>query len=135
MRQVVASAANTTELRDRAQPLATMEVWVSRLLDQAAAQVKRQNQKLPPRNPWLLAPELLRNAFASLALALGFAGLARRPGSAISLLGEIDHGWWQLRRRHSGGRRRRDRRIIDQQYPEQISDGAETADQTSSHRP
>jgi hypothetical protein len=127
MRQVVANDISTIELRDRLLPLngpvldksdraqlpATIKVRGSRLLDQAASQVTRQNEKVPPRNPRLLAPELLRNAFAS--LALGFAGLARRPGSAISLLVEIDDGWWQLRHGRSGGRRLKDRRIVHQQ--------------------
>jgi hypothetical protein len=40
----------------------------------AAAQVARQQQRLPPANPLSLLPEILRNAFASFALALGFAG-------------------------------------------------------------
>lgn len=31
-------------------------------------------------------PELLRNAIASLALALGFAALARRPGEPVMIL-------------------------------------------------
>jgi hypothetical protein len=50
---------------------------------------------LPPSSgtPLLLLPELLRNALASLAMALGFAALARRPGSERSLLQELQSPW------------------------------------------
>jgi hypothetical protein len=41
-------------------------------------------------------PEILRNAFASLALALGFAGLAQRPGRDLSLLAELQLRWQRL---------------------------------------
>ena len=57
-----------------------------------------------PRTPLLLLPELLRNALASLALALGFAALARRPGSERSLLQELQSSW---RRSRFGGSGRR----------------------------
>ena len=43
----------------------------------------------------LLLPELLRNALASLALALGFAALARRPGSDLSILQELQSRTWR----------------------------------------
>ena len=62
------------------------------LLDQASAQAARQKQQLPPSNPW----SLLRNAFASLVLAIGFAALARRRRSKQSLLSELQHSWQRL---------------------------------------
>ena len=49
------------------------------VLDQATLQISREREVSQPRTPLLLLPELLRNALASLALALGFAALARRP--------------------------------------------------------
>ena len=52
--------------------------------DQAALQISRELEASQPRRPLLLLPELLRNALASLALALGFAALARQSGSARS---------------------------------------------------
>ena len=53
------------------------------VLDQASLQISREREASQPRTPLLLLPELLRNALASLALALGFAALARRR-AAIS---------------------------------------------------
>ena len=70
------------------------------VLDQAALQISREREASQPRTPLLLLPELLRNALASLALVLGFAALARRPGSTRSLLqewrgpGAIGNGAW-----------------------------------------
>ena len=64
------------------------------VLDQAALQISREREASQPRTPLLLLPELLRNALASMALALGFAALARRPGSARSLLQEWQGGTW-----------------------------------------
>jgi hypothetical protein len=62
---------------------------VGAVLDQAALQISRERESSQPTTPLLLLPDLLRNALASLALALGFAALARRPGSARSLLQEL----------------------------------------------
>jgi hypothetical protein len=59
-----------------------------------------------PRTPLLLLPDLLRNALASLAFALGFAALARRPGSRRTLLQELQREW---RRSCFGGSGRRPR--------------------------
>jgi hypothetical protein len=120
LRQVVASASNGQELRERligaggpvldaqapARPLPALRAEVNGLLDQAAAQVARQQQQLPRANPLLLLPEILRNAFASLALALGFAGLAQRPGRKLSLLTELQLGWDRWRRRLAPTRRK-----------------------------
>jgi hypothetical protein len=82
-----------------ARPLPALRAEVNGLLDQAAAQVARQQQGLPPANPWTLLPEILRNAFASFALALGFAGLAQRRNSPLSLLGDLQLGLKRLRQR------------------------------------
>ena len=68
------------------------------VLDQAQLQIARERQATPPANPWHLLPELARNGIACLALALGFAALAVRPGSERSLLQEWQKGWSGLRR-------------------------------------
>ena len=135
LRQVVLSASSSKELHDRlislngpvlnqadqALPLPTIKAQVNGLLDQAASQVARQKQQLPPSTPWSLLPELLRNAFASLVLAIGFAGLARRAGSELSLLEELQAAWFRLRLRRSQARRV-DRTISDADYLRQISE-------------
>ena len=135
LRQVVASATTPAELRNRlialngpmldgqdlSLPLPTTKAQVNRMLDEAASQVARQQQSLPPRNPWSLLPELLRNGFACIALFLGFAGLAQRPNMELSFLGELQGAWFrlQLRRSHA---HRADRIGSHEDYLRQISD-------------
>jgi hypothetical protein len=105
LRDTVESAKNGKELRERLialngpvldaqapkRPLPELQAEVNSLIDQAEAQVARKQQELPLLNPGFLSalPGLLRNAFASLALAIGFAGLAQRKGSKLSLLAEL----------------------------------------------
>ncbi len=67
------------------------------VLDQAALQLSREREFSQPRPPLLLLPELLRNALTSLALALGFAALARRPGSRRTVLQELQSTWGRSR--------------------------------------
>jgi len=67
---------------DIAQPLPLLKAQVAAVLDQAALQISREREASQPRTPLLLLPELLRKALASLALALGFAALARRSSNA-----------------------------------------------------
>ena len=74
------------------------------VLDQAALQINREREASQPRTPLLLLPELLRNAIASLALAIGFAALARLPGSPRTVLQEMQSVW---RRSWFGGSGRR----------------------------
>ena len=77
------------------------------VLDQAALHIAREREASQHRTPLLLLSELLRNALASLALALGFAALARRPGEPRTLLQELQSTWRRSRfggsgRRHPG---------------------------------
>jgi len=118
LRQAVAGAASNDDLNqqlqmlsgpvlgpaDIAQPLPLLKAQVGAVLDQAALQITREREASQPRTPLLLVPELLRKALASLALALGFAALARRPGSERSLLQELQSSW---RRSRFGGAGRR----------------------------
>ena len=122
MRQAVASAASNEEINQRlqrlqgpvlgpadiAQPLTLLKAQVAAVLDQAQLQIARERQATPPTDPWRLLPELLRNGIACLALALGFAALAVRPGSEDSLLQEWQEGWgyWQWRLQQRRGSRR-----------------------------
>jgi hypothetical protein len=118
LRQVVAGAASNEDLNqqlqklngpvlgpaDIAQPLPLLKAQVAAVLDQAALQISREREASQPRTPLLLLPDLLRKALASLALALGFAALARRPGSERSLLQALQGSW---RRSRFGGAGRR----------------------------
>jgi hypothetical protein len=93
---------------DIAQPLPLLTAQVAAVFDQAALQIARERQASPPANPWRLLPELLRNRIDCLALALGFAALAERPGSEVSLLLEWQGGWgwWKRRLRQRRAARR-----------------------------
>ena len=110
---------------DIAQPLPLLKAQVGAVLDQAQLQIARERQATPPTNPWRLLPELLRNGIACLALALGFAALAVRPGSPRTLLQEWQGGWgrWQRRLR----KRRASRRggTSDEEYIRQLREAAE----------
>jgi hypothetical protein len=135
LRQAVAGAASNADLNqqlqnlqgpvlgpaDIVQPLPLLKAQVSAVLDRAALQISREREASQPRTPLLLLPELLRKALASLALALGFAALARRPGSARSLLQEWHRTWgdWQWRLEQ----RRAERRggTSDEEYIRQLS--------------
>ena len=78
------------------------------VLDQAALQIAHERQATPPANPWRPLPELVRNGIACLALALGFAALAVRPGSPRTLLqewqGALGNWQWRLRQRRASSR-------------------------------
>jgi len=133
LRQAVAGAASNADLNqqlqklqgpvlgpaDIAQPLPLLKAQVAAVLDQAALQISREREASQPRTPLLLLPELLRNALASLALALGFAALARRPGSDLSLLQELQ----SRMRRAKQGRPARRSGTSDAGYLQQLSRG------------
>jgi hypothetical protein len=111
--EIVSSSQSTDELRDRlialngpvideayaVKPLATLKAEVNDLLQKAAAQVARKSQQLPTIKPWSLLPELLRNAFACLVLAIGFAGLGFRSNSAFPVLAELQMSLEQQKHR------------------------------------
>ena len=133
LRQAVAGAASNADLNvqlqklsgpvlgpaDIAQPLPLLKAQVGAVLDQAALQISREREANQPRTPLLLLPDLLRKALASLALALGFAAMARRPGSDLSLLQEL-----QSRiRRSKQSRSARRSGTTDADYLQQLSRG------------
>ena len=133
LRQAVAGATSNADLNEQlqklqgpvlrpadiAQPLPLLKAQVAAVLDRAALQINREREASQPRTPLLLLPELLRKAIASLALALGFAALARRPGSNLSLLQEL-----QCRmRRSKQGRSARRSGTTDADYLQQLSRG------------
>ena len=124
LRQAVAGAASNADLNQQLQklqgpvlgpadiaqpqPLPLLKAQVAAVLDQAALQITRERQATPPADPWRLLPELLRNSIACLALALGFASLAVRPGSPRTLLQEWQKGWSNLLKRLRHRRTSRD---------------------------
>ena len=75
--------------------------------------------------PWALVGDIVRTSVACLALAAGFAGLARRPGSNLSLLAELQLGWQGLRYRKASQRRGAGPGGADPDYFRQLSEQAE----------
>jgi hypothetical protein len=115
MRLAVASASGNDSLNSRlqdlngpvlspsdlAQPLPRLKAQVSVVLDQAALQIRRERDSNPSHPSLALLPELLRFAITSLALAVGFAALGRRPGSDRAPLLELQEALERRRRRRS----------------------------------
>jgi hypothetical protein len=141
MRQVTSSASSIPELEqrlavlqgprldaaDRLLPLPVLRSRVQDLLDQASARLERARNTAPPASPWALLGDIVRTSVACLALALGFAGLARRPGRELSLLAEVQATWFRLRQRRSHARRV-DRASSHKDYLRQISEDASAED-------
>lgn len=116
MRMAVQQATSTNDLAARfralrapalvAAPgspsLAVLKQQANRAIDQAQADLQRQRRRLKAPNPWLMLPDLMRNAVASLALAIGFGALARMPGASSSLLDSWLPQWGRRRRQPTG---------------------------------
>jgi len=123
LRQAVASATTNADLNERiqalqgpvlgpadiAQPLPLLKAQVGAVLDQGDQQLRRDREASQPTSPLQLLPELLRQAFACLLLALGFAALAQLPGSEVSLLQELQWSWQRSLKRFSADRGRSSR--------------------------
>lgn len=84
---------------DRSQPMPLLRSRVGNLLDQLSTQLERKRNQLPALAPPRKLPEILRTALGALALAGGFAALARRPGVDVSLLDEYWLAWERLSKR------------------------------------
>ncbi|PZV06321.1 MAG: hypothetical protein DCF23_00615 [Cyanobium sp.] len=109
LRQAVATAGSGAELKQKlqslegpvlgpaelSQPLPRLRAQLEAVLDQAEQQIAQQRPQAAAPSPWLLLPDLLRNGLACLALAIGFAAMAQRPGQSIPLLKEVQDRWQQ----------------------------------------
>lgn len=74
----------------------------------------------------------MRLIAACLALAVGFAGLARSPGSEVSLLEELQASWDHLRYRRANLRRGSGPGGADADFFRQLSEQAEAEDEKRS---
>ena len=120
---------------DRLQPMPVLRSRVSALLDQLGAQLESRRQQTPPPHPLQSLPEILRTAFGALALAGGFAALARRPGLDVSLLDECGLAWETFRerlrwRRSATGANRRRFGPPEEDYIRQLSSDQEEGPET-----
>ena len=88
-------------------PLPVLKAQAAAVFDQAQARITREKATLPAMNPLWLLPEQLRNTSACLALALGFAIFARRPGDQLSLLEAINARLDRLKLLSAGRGRRK----------------------------
>lgn len=143
MRQVLSSASSIPELEqrlapldgprldaaDRTLPLPVLRSRINSLLDQAAARLERARSSAPPASPWALVGDIVRTSVACLALAAGFAGLARAPGSEFSLLEELQMRWDHLRYRRANLRRGAGSGGADPDYFRRLSEQAEAEDE------
>ncbi len=135
LRQAVAVARSSDDLNRRlqrldgpvlgpadiAQPLPLLKAQVGAVLDQAQLQIAQERQAVPPANPYRLVPDLIRNTMACLALAIGFATLAVRPGSECSLLEEVQISWLNARLRLKHRRHQSSKTQTEQDYLSQIN--------------
>ena len=144
MRQVLNTATSVSELEqrlaavegprldaaDRSLPLPLLRSRIAALLDQATTRLERARSADPPTSPWTLLGEIARTSGACLAQAVGFAALAWRPGSELSLLEGLKMGWEHLRYRRGVLRGRSGRTSTDADYLRQIG-GAEDGEDGS----
>ena len=136
LRQAVSAATSVPDLEarmnalqgpkldaaDRLQPLPRLRIRAKALIDQAVARLSQAKAAAPQANPWMLLPTIARNSVACLALAVGFAGLAQRPGSESSLLAELISGFELSVLRRQISRDIRAGNLSDQDYVEQLND-------------
>lgn len=75
---------------DLANPLPLVKAQLNEVFDQAQIQINRDRAALPVGTAATIAalPELLRNSFSCILLAIAFATLARRNNARFSLLDE-----------------------------------------------
>lgn len=139
MRQVVSSASSIPELEqrlaalqgpsldvaDRNLPLPLLRSRIEALLDQVDARLERARSSARPASPWALLGDIIRTSVACLALAAGFAGLARAPGSELSLLEALQMSWDLLRYRRATQRRGAGPGRADSDYFRQLREEAE----------
>lgn len=104
----IEEASSTAELQQRlqaleapglgpaqlAQPLPQVKAQLQATLRNAQTRISRQRELLPPSDPMRLLVAAVRNGVACLALAIGFAALANRPGVGLPMLIE----WQRLHR-------------------------------------
>lgn len=92
---------------DQALPLGTLKQRLEILFREAEARIRSQSQQRSPQSRWWLIAEIGRTSLACAALAIAFAGLARRKNGWNSLLRELQR-WWELNvRRRSLSQARR----------------------------
>jgi hypothetical protein len=135
LREAVQQAGSVAELQQRfsalqgpslgtaeqALPLSQLKTQLNVALEQADQALQRRRASLPAVDPITLLVLTLRNGFACLALAIGFAALGQRRKAPVALLMEWQDGLDRLRfrrRRNSGGRGEND----DLDYLSQIRD-------------
>ena len=82
------TALEGPRLADRSLHLPVLRSRIVALLDQAASRLERARSSVPPTSPRTLLGEIARTSPACLALAVGCAGLAWRPGGGLSPLAE-----------------------------------------------
>lgn len=120
--RLIALQGPRLEAADRLQPFPQLRIRVNDALNRVELQLSQAKASAPRPNPWVLLPNIARDSVTSLAFAIAFAGLAQRPGSEISLLGEligrVEFGLHQrqITRRNRAGN------LNDQDYVSRLTD-------------
>lgn len=118
LRQALDSATSTADLQKRLQalnrpplsaeelatPFPMLKLQAKAALMQAAAAIRQNRQSQPQGRVISMIQVSVQNSVACLALALGFAALAKRRHSNVPLLQEWLH-WFEQMRRHAYWRR------------------------------
>jgi hypothetical protein len=89
---------------ERALPLAQLKTQLNVALEQADQALKRRRESVPAGDPLSLLLLAVRNGFACLALAIGFAALGQRRRTPLPLLMEWQDGIERLSFRRSRAR-------------------------------
>lgn len=110
------------EPADRLQPLPQLRIRVNEVLDRVGEELTRAKAAAPRPNPLMLLPTFARDSVISLAFAVGFAGLAQRPGSEISLLAELIGRFEFGLQRRQISRSNRAGNMNDQDYVSMLTD-------------
>lgn len=111
LRQAVQQAGSVAELQERltamqvppfspaeqALPLPQLKLQLNEALEQADQALQRRRAELPEADTLKFIPLALRNGFACLALAIGFAALGQRRRAPGPLLMEWHHFFHRLR--------------------------------------
>lgn len=110
---------------DRTLPLPQLRSRVNELLDEAMAQVSRAKTAATPADTWTLLNNVARTTVSSLALSVGFAGLAKPVGAQDSLLQELQGGLFRLHLRRRHNRRTQGGASNEMDYIRQLTMGDE----------
>jgi hypothetical protein len=104
------------------QPLPQIKQALLASVDRSESQLNRAIGSDSPRRLWAVLQRSMQGVLSCLALAFGFAALARRSNSDLSLLQELRSGWKHSKLARLEQRRAARRKgMSDEEYLRQLS--------------